>query len=367
MKKLLPFFISAILILSVVSCGKKGSLLPPLVKMPQPPQEVKALQRGDRILLTWKNPQSYKDGSPLPGISEVEVWLLIEKDGGEKGKKTVSIKEFEKTAERIALLTKEKFPEHRLQKESEMPQFLFSHLLQKKDLIQKNHVFGLKVKDLKGRDSEFSGLTAVIPKRLPLPPTDVKVSLREASVDIEWSPPQKNIDNSSSLNVKGYNIYRSEGERVAKRINSALVEEAKYEDSDFQFGVKYIYFIRASIVDSPPFLESNDSEVAEILTKDTFAPDPPSGLMAVSGRGLIALSWERSQDKDFAGYLVWRREEGEDEFKLMTPVPLQESMYTDTDVEKNKRYYYAITALDTAGNESLKSESGSEIVEDFPS
>ena len=49
---------------------------------------------------------------------------------------------------------------------------------------------------------------------------------------------------------------------------------------------------------------------------------------------------------------------------LLTPKPIQENTFTDTEVEKNRRYYYSITAQDVYGNESSKSKSVSETTKD---
>jgi predicted small lipoprotein YifL len=366
MKRSIAFFIVALFILSAVSCGKKGPLLPPLVKIPQSPEEVKAVQRGNEILLTWKNPQAYKDGSPLSCVSEVEIWLFKEKQKNEEKRESLKKEDFEKTAERIYVIAEDKFLDYLPAGGSESPEFLYHYFLKEGDFALERFIFGLRVKDQRGKTSEFSSLAAVEPRILPFPPENVRVSVHEEGIEVLWSQPEKKVDQSAPSEIKGYNIYRSEGENRAMRINPDLVGEEKFNDKDFRFGVEYRYFIRASLTDSAPFLESSDSEVAEVLAEDTFAPDPPLGLMAVAGREFISLSWESSQERDLEGYRVWRKEEGEEDFTLLTPQPIQETTYSDTAVEKNRRYYYAITALDTAGNESPRSENVSEIIEDVP-
>jgi len=134
------------------------------------------------------------------------------------------------------------------------------------------------------------------------------------------------------------------------------VKLEKYDDKNFSFGQTYKYFVRASATDPAPFFESHDSEVVEILTKDTFAPNQPKGLMSVGGMDVIAIRWDENSEEDLDGYRVWRRDEIEKEFRLLTPQPIKENAFSDTAVEKDKRYYYAVTALDKAGNESQKSE-----------
>jgi len=56
--------------------------------------------------------------------------------------------------------------------------------------------------------------------------------------------------------------------------------------------------------------------------------------------------------------------EGEDEYISLTPLPIQENAFNDTNVEKNMRYYYAVSAQDKSGNESPKSQSVSQAIKD---
>ena len=151
---------------------------------------------------------------------------------------------------------------------------------------------------------------------------------------------------------------------LASLLSFSRFTEGKYKDKKFQFGKMYRYFVRASATTSPPFLESEDSEIVEVLAKDIFPPDPPSGLVSVMTGDFISLSWDANQEKDLAGYRVWRREEQQGSYRLLTPELVRGNSYNDTAVKKNKRYHYVITALDESGNESLKSEIASEIIKE---
>ena len=66
-------------------------------------------------------------------------------------------------------------------------------------------------------------------------------------------------------------------------------------------------------------------------------------------------------ESDFSGYRVWRKKEGEEEYRLLTPEAIRENTFTDTSIEKGIRYHYAVTAVDKQGNESERSDSVSEI------
>jgi hypothetical protein len=232
------------------------------------------------------------------------------------------------------------------------------------NIFSKYLIFALRIKDEKKKYSDYSIPITIKPQVLPLPPQNVTLALFEDRVEIQWEPPKQNIDQSLPPKVLGYNVYRSEEEGTSRMLNSALITEKKFDDREFLFEKQYKYFVRASATETSPYLESEDSEAKEILPKDTFPPGASSNLMAISGDTYISLSWEANREKDFAGYKVWRKGEGEADFVLLTPDLVTETSFKDSAVEKNKRYYYAITAVDRNGNESQKSGSISEIIKD---
>jgi len=354
MKRFSLLFILLFLFLLSSFCGKKGPLLPPLAKIPNKVEVFDAVQRGGKVLLEWENPQTYIDGSLLT-IDAVEAWLY------ETEKESAGEKEFEAKARLVASIGKEKLPEHRISKSDALSRLRFGYELTQRDFGSKNLVFGLRVADKKKRKSEFSELHSLRPIVLPLPPQRVQASVFQDRIEIKWEAPKTNIDQSSPAYLKGCNIYRADGEGFPQRLNPELVKGEKYEDKSFVFERPYRYFIRASATELPPFIESDDSERVEVLPRDIFPPASPSGLVSASVENLISLSWDTNKEKDLAGYRVWRKAEGEADFVLLTPEVIQENAYSDTRVEKDKRYYYAITAQDKSGNESQKSEAISEI------
>ncbi len=370
MKKAFSLLIISILFFSFSSCGKKGPISPPLIKIPQKIDSFDAIQKGMNIILFWRNPTTYIDGNPLEGISEVEIWLAEEERDEEKQedhvkKAPLSPKEFLNKAKLLTVIKTEKFSEYAVDENEEIPLFLYKFPMNPEQILSKKYIFGLRILDVKKRKSDFSKFLAVESRILPLPPQNLRFEVFVDRITILWDPPEKNIDQSSPPNIQGYNIYRAEEKEQMQRLNSSLIKENKFEDTDFLFDENYQYSVRASATDDSPFLESDDSEVLKVEAKDKFAPDPPSGLVSISGENYISLSWNENQEKDVAGYRVWRREGGEDEYVLLTPEPILENAYTDTDVEKNKRYDYSITALDELGNESEKSEEVSEIIKDI--
>ena len=58
----------------------------------------------------------------------------------------------------------------------------------------------------------------------------------------------------------------------------------------------------------------------------------------------------------FAGYRIWRKSNEDTEYTELGAL-IRENVYNDTTVKGDKRYEYAITAVDKSGNESEKSKS----------
>jgi len=390
MKKFFPILILASLPVTFLSCGKKGPILPPVPRIIQKVEALEISQRGKKLLLEWENPTAYIDGSPVSEITAVEIWVMeVEKESAEKKrtgaeepgekkagksgedkkevpekKKNLTLEEFEKKARLIALVKKEEFSQHLINPNSEPGRYRYSYLLSDGDFRLERLIFGLRVKGRARRISEFSRLLSVKPAVISLPPREVKASVFKDRIEIRWKAADKNFDQTLPASFRGFNVYRSEEKGQPRRLNEKLIKEEKFSDNDFLLGNVYRYFIRASATEPPPFVESEDSDIVEVRVEDMFAPAAPSGLISIAAEGYVSLTWDGNTEADLAGYRVWRRMEGESEFKLLTPQPIRGNAFSDTGVEMNKRYDYAVTALDKAGNESSRSKSVSEIIKD---
>lgn len=80
---------------------------------------------------------------------------------------------------------------------------------------------------------------------------------------------------------------------------------------------------------------------------DVFPPAAPTGLAAVPSEGGISLIWEPGSELDLGGYLILRREPGDDTLRQLTAAPVGEARYRDTDVQPGKRYIYSVVAVDS--------------------
>jgi hypothetical protein len=355
MKKFFLILHLSLFLLLGLCCGKKGDILPPLVRFPHTAADVRVAQKADQIILTWLNPTAYEDGSTLSVIEKIEIWVLEKEADEEVGIAEIPIEEFEKTAMLHEIITDDQIQESAAREEALQGRMVYPYKLSGEDYLSKKYTFGIRVRDKK-RYSRFSALVSLEPIVLPVPPTQVAAVAFSDRIEISWNPPLENTDQSSPANVKGYNIYRALDEGELQRLNARLIEREKYRDRNFGFGQAYRYIVRASATDTSPYLESEDSEEATVLAEDTFAPETPKGLISVAGQDFLSISWDANEEKDLEGYRVWRRDEGAKKFLLLTSDPIKENAYYDRAVEKGKTYAYAVTALDMSGNESEKSE-----------
>lgn len=334
-------------------CGKKGALLAPLVRTPMKPESATVFQRGETLFVGWKNPDTSVDGTPLAGITEAEVWVF-ERDKAAAGKGKMTAGDFAGKARLAASL-----------KEAALTAPYAYSLAGKKPASLKV-TFAVRVRDARSRTSVFSDPVDIEPRVGPGPPAELAAKVLEDRIELVWKAPAANFDGSTPVTVSGYNVYRRTGEGPEKAVNPNLVTGTKFEDPDIVFGAPVRYFVRASATGTPPYFESDDSEVRELVPEDTFPPAAPAGVVQVTGHGSVSLSWEANREKDLAGYRVRRRGEGEAEDVLLTPALLLENAYTDPTIEKGKRYRYSMSAVDIRGNESARTETVVEAPGDRP-
>ena len=141
----------------------------------------------------------------------------------------------------------------------------------------------------------------------------------------------------------------------------ATSKTASYQDTAFEFGKSYLYVIRSVISANGLPLESDDSQHVIVTPRDTFPPAAPQGLVAALLPGAtpessaVELSWSFSLETDLAGYRVYRSEQENIRGRLLTADLLLTPADRDTSVEPGHRYWYTVTAVDRAGNESAPS------------
>jgi len=355
MNRHLVFWLALALIVS--GCGKRGEILPPLVRIPQAPHILGLVQQGGRAVLEWQNPVVYQDGSPLSDLARIEVWGAEQEAGPAAEPSSLSLEEFEDKAALQAVIQQSEFTKLRRAEGGPAGLLRFGLSLRPDSLKGRVLSYALRAVDSRRKKSLFSEVRELRPKPLPRPPINLKAEVEGDKVVLCWESPKENIDGSALSNPAGYRIFRAEKAGDFRLVNETPVKELCFNDSQFVFGQTYVYVVRAAAAVEAPYDESDDSQPLQVTPRDTFPPGPPAGLTGLPGEDFISLAWEPRPEKDLAGYRVWRRDEGAAEFKELTVQLLVETTFLDRTAEKDKRYEYAVTSEDGSGNRSPLSAS----------
>jgi len=346
-------------------CGKIGPVRPPLVLVPQRVETLEGRQLGGEVVLTWRNPTAFIDGRPLGSLAEVEIWLeKIPADAP-----PAEIEEFDpdlflERAGLVAAVPPGKLMPRVLSPEESVPAVSFRHPVDAKDAGRMEYVFAVRVREVRRKKlSELSNAVKIRPRLVPMPPDNVTAAVFQDRVEIRWDAPFENFDHSTPAQVRGYNVYKLPSNAPELKLNEAPLGAPPFADRDFVFDVAVRYMVRSVAAGTGEALESLDSPVVEVVPKDTFPPGVPTGLTVLGGGpGVVTLSWNPNRELDLLGYKVWRRAGEGGEFALLTAKPILENSFADQDVEKGRRYDYAISSIDRTGNESARSAAASEVI-----
>jgi acid phosphatase type 7 len=165
-------------------------------------------------------------------------------------------------------------------------------------------------------------------------------AVSSGEVALQWTASTDNVG------VTGYIVYRG-GARLGEVSANAL----SYQDtSDVRPSTSYQYLITA--VDAAGN-ESPASNTASATTPASTRPAAPTNLAAtVAGASQVSLSWTPSSSSTVTGYNLYR---GAGATALTKVSSSASSPFLDTTVAAGTTYSYAVTAVDTSGVESPRS------------
>jgi len=143
------------------------------------------------------------------------------------------------------------------------------------------------------------------------------------------------------------------GTGAETRLTSAPVAEATFQDSRIEWGARRCYSVRTVESIGSLALEGDASPPQCVTLADTFPPRAPRNLQTVPAEGAVNLIWDPNQEKDLSGYIVLRGASAES-LAPVTSAPIPAPTYRDA-IASGTRVFYAVEAVDSAGNVSQKS------------
>lgn len=154
-----------------------------------------------------------------------------------------------------------------------------------------------------------------------------------------------------------YQVFKSVGGSELEKIGSPLSGNS-FVDRQVRNGQKYFYAVQSLMRYEDDLVNGGKSEAVAVTPVDLTPPLPPSGVTAVGTDSGTKIFWDKSQEADVAGYLVYRRASDKDDYELLGKIEPEYNIFVDKDIDGYVRYYYAVTAIDLANppNESIKSK-----------
>lgn len=315
---------ASLLVLS--GCGYIGPIVPPSPEIPNVVTDVRVIERGDRLEISFTAPAKTTDSLTIRKLSAIELRIGPEQRPFNIDTWASSAKEYE-------------IPVPAAKAEDDTKPVPMSYQLPASDWSGQHIAVAVRSAVKTGKNySSWSNIVHmdVLP---PLRPPQLSVEATAQGYKLDW--------NDEGAGVT-YRVFR-QGPPDKAPVQIGTAAKPEFIDPTPQWDTLYTY----SVIAANGPVESLVSNKVAITHADTFPPVVPSGLAALAAADSIELSWQRDTEPDLKGYYVNRSVNGgafERQGGLIT-VPA----YSDHNVEHGKTYKYQVSAIDQKGNTSAES------------
>lgn len=182
-------------------------------------------------------------------------------------------------------------------------------------------------------------------------PTGLSATPGNASAQVSWNA-------VTATGLTGYNVYQrtDPGDLAAgwTKVNTNPVVGTSLNVTGLTNGTTYYFSVTSvSAADESAFAPKVSAK--PVLPADTTPPPPPTGVGATAGSGSALVAWTPPATGEPTGYKVYRSTTSSGPWTLLTTNPVAGSSYNATGLSNGTEYFFAVTSLDAAGNESAKS------------
>lgn len=351
--------------LLVAGCGAPGEPVPPSPPIPVAVSDLSARQVGDSVLLAFTAPNKSTLGDRLAVMPTLEV---LRGSLGEDGR-----------PEPKSFRVVDTVPGTILSGYVQQGKVQFPEPVSPEEMRRnpaESLAYRVRTRVSERKVSADSNPVTVNLHPVPEAIGTVDAKVTESGIQLGWAPPSRTSSGEPVSGVQEYHLYRGELEPESAEAAANDLRQAKwklplleitttavpeYEDRGFDYGKTYAYVVRSAVRAGGELLESGDSKPVIVTPKDTFPPAAPQGVVgavlpaASAGSYVVDLSWAINVETDLAGYRVYRSESEGSRGQLLTPDLLLTPAYRDTRVQGGHRYWFTVTAVDRAGNESALS------------
>lgn len=311
--------VSAIFLLSLISCGKKAPPLPRGAHIPAAVGGFSGEVKDGYLFLSFVPPTSNLDGTTLEGLVGFKI---LKSCSGCEGR-------LERWRE-IRLTDTAGFTMH------QNKIYLYDDDL-KEGQDYSYQVIPFTDKEVNGTPSNVYSIKW---DKTPRPPKEVRAEENDKRIELSWSKEEGVF----------YNVYRfSEDGYPLAPINTLLLTNTFFTDSGLENGKRYKYEVRSVRLVGTVRWEGEGTAV-EATPRDKTPPQAPTGVQGEKKEKGVFITWEKSAESDLLGYNIYRVGTGKAE--KLNKESRQETSFVDTEPGNARYVSYYITAVDTAGNES---------------
>jgi hypothetical protein len=184
----------------------------------------------------------------------------------------------------------------------------------------------------------------------PAVPTGLTATAGDGSVALDWA-------DVSASDLRGYYVYyATSASGPWSQANATPVTTSSYTASGLSNGTPYYFCVRSIDFNGNLSACSTSASATPAPPADTTAPATPQALTATSGDRAVDLDWADVTASDLAGYRVYMATAADGPWTLLTAEPVASSAYRAEGLTNGTEYFFRVTAVDTAGNESPPSE-----------
>lgn len=223
------------------------------------------------------------------------------------------------------------------------------------------HYYRFKTKDIFGQESEnYSPIASVTTRDLaqealepPNQPQDlaglagIDSVTRRPYIDVTWTP------NSGDSMLAYYQLVVENDDTSVVRFYDIPRQESSFRIENLEEDTTYNIILYAV---SPAGIRSDASDEVSVTTGHyTGAPDPPTGMGAVTGIGTITLFWDPHPDSFFHVFEVYASTDSDDLYSTPDPDTLVFVGNTTSYVhpaDQGEQWFFRIRAVNTFGNAS---------------
>ncbi|WP_180357733.1 fibronectin type III domain-containing protein [Streptomyces sp. NP160] len=178
----------------------------------------------------------------------------------------------------------------------------------------------------------------------PAVPTGVSAARGDGRVVLSWTA-------GSESDLASYRVLR-DGVEVA----AVTVPATTYTDTGLTNDTAYQYSVAA--YDAAGNGSAASSPQVSATPTDLTPPAAPSGVASTAGDGAVEVTWQANTEPDLASYRVYRDGQLVTTITVVAAPGTTPSSYRDTGLANGAPHTYAVTAVDTHGNESTTSTTG---------